>query len=600
MGAEQCMWGVCFIPLDVNGQKFFGFSEFLAGLALMVLAWTIADVRYRFRIRSAPIPLQGITFSVVTSVGVLTLLTDLWRAEQWLVPKGDFLTPASWQAILGGLFLLTFLTWTWFAFIRPPIYGRHNSENYAQTLYRFILKGSSAELAVIADELSYSAQALVRYATDRDRLEYHRPEREDKGKKTLQKVEGYANDLILLIADKRLCRAIVQSSPGTALALFQAMADMKKHAIQIETFAKNIVHEALANKDSFLYHETEGYESGLIGYHKPLSQAMFANYQMVETIGTLLDPDIYGKRKWDAEQWEAYCRMVLMTFRSYVNEGGVSHSFVLYRAKGYIENAASDLDTLNELASAWDSDLYNRLRIVVEFVKDAIKILDEKGVPDHLHIRVRENQGHMRETFYDHIASMIFELIFHASQVRSPRLLCWSIQHSSLWGKLFNYEDLGHAGKVVRFKVRRLLYDEIVEMKRFPNFKAAKILGFCLNVMGLTIRQDGGDKESQPLQRAVLAWTRQNFLWLHQQNPLIAEACLFDGFTFDIENRRIVRTYPAQGLKLEPSYIYLALDPAPIDSKGEVVNIVSTHQSTHNRKSHSKKTRSSRKNAYRV
>lgn len=39
-----------FISLDSTGQKLFGFSEFLAGLALMVLAWTIADVRYRFRV----------------------------------------------------------------------------------------------------------------------------------------------------------------------------------------------------------------------------------------------------------------------------------------------------------------------------------------------------------------------------------------------------------------------------------------------------------------------------------------------------------------------------------------------------------------------
>lgn len=51
---EHCFIGVCFIPLNGSGQTFFGFSEFLTGLALMVLAWTIADVRYRFRIQVAP------------------------------------------------------------------------------------------------------------------------------------------------------------------------------------------------------------------------------------------------------------------------------------------------------------------------------------------------------------------------------------------------------------------------------------------------------------------------------------------------------------------------------------------------------------------
>ena len=570
MTVEQCYIGVCFFPLDGSGQKFFGFSEFLAGLALMVLAWTIADVRYRFRVQTAPIPLRGITFAVVAAIGVLTLLTDLWRAEQWLVPKGNLLTPASWQAILGGMFLLMFLTWTWFAFIRLPTYGRHNAERFAQTLYQFILKGSTAELAVIADELAYSVGALVRHATDRGRLKNYRLEQVDE-KKVAPKVERYANELLLLIADKRLCRAIVESSPGTALALFQAMADLGKHGIQVETFAKNIVNEALANKDSFLYHEAEGYESGLIGYYKPLSQAMFANYEMVETIGTLLDPDIYGKRAWDAAQWEAYCRVVLMTFGSYVKQGYGNHSSVVYRAMDSIQNAASDLYTLNEHASTWNTDSSHRLRVVVEFIKDTVKILDGKGVPDHVRIRVRERHGYPGETFYDHIATMIFEVIFHASAVRSPQWECWSIQRNSVWSKLFNFDHLdGPAGKIVKFKVRRLLYDEIADMKRFPNFKGAKILGFCLNVMGLTVRKDGYDKDSRALQRAILAWTRKNFVWLHGYNPRVAEACLVDSMTFDSENRRLVRTSPAEGLRREPSYIYLELDPVPPEPKPEV------------------------------
>jgi hypothetical protein len=564
---ERCFVGVCFIPLDGSGQKFFGFSEFLAGLALMVLAWTIADVRYRFRVRTAPMPLMGITFSVVAAVGVLTLLTDLWRAERWLVPKGNLLSPASWQALLGALFLLTFLTWTWFAFIRPPTYGKYNDERFAQTLYQFIVKGSPAELPIVADELACSARALVRYATDRGRLKNFRLEREDGRQKDPPKVEAYANDLLLLIADKRLCRAIVESSPGTALAVFHAMAETKKYGIQVETFAKNIVNEALSNRDSFLYHEAEGYETGLIGYHKPLSQAMFANYEMVETIGSLLDPDVYGERQWDAAQWEAYCRVVLMAFRDYVNVGYEGHSFVLYRAKGYIENAASDLYKLNEHTTAWDTDSFRRLRVVIEFVKDAVKILDEKGVPDHVRIRLREKHGHRHETFYDHIASMIFEVIFHASAVKSPRWGCWTIQHNSVWGELFNFNHLdGPAGKVVKFKVRRLLYDEIADMRRFPNVKGAKILGFCLNVMGLTIRQGNYDKDSRALQKALLAWTKKNFTWLNLYNPRVAEACLVDGMTYDAENLQLVRTSPAEGLRREPSHVYFDLDPALSES----------------------------------
>ena len=534
----------------------------------MVLVWTIADVRYRFRVRTAPIPLQGSTFAIVAGVGVLTLLTDLWRAEQWLVPQGGLLTPASWQALLGGVFLLTFLTWTWFAFIRPPTYGRHNAERFAQTLYSLILKGSPTELAVIADELALSARSLVQHATDRGNFKNFDYQREEEKKRVPTKVEAYANDLLLLIADQRLCRAMVESSPGTALAIFKAIGETKKYGIQVETFGKNIVAEAIVNKDSFLFHEAEGYHSGLIGYHKPLSQAMFSNYDMVETIGTLLDPDLPGQKEWGAEQWGAYCRAVLMVLRNYVEEGYRGHSYVLYRAKGYLEHAVFDLYKLDGVAnSSWDDDMQARLRVVVKFIEDAVKILDSKGVPDDLPMRIRDKHGPMLETIYDQIASLIFKVIFAASAVTMPNNQCWWIQHNSVWSKLFNFNRLnGDAGKVVKFKVRRLLYDEVVRMNEFANFKGAKIIGFCLNVMGLTVRTDNYDKDSRALQKAVLRWIKKNFVWLNEHTPRVAGACLVDGMSYDAENRRLVKTYPAEGFRRDPNYVYFDLDPVPDNS----------------------------------
>ena len=38
------------------------------------------------------------------------------------------------------------------------------------------------------------------------------------------------------------------------------------------------------------------------------------------------------------------------------------------------------------------------------------------------------------------------------------------------------------------------------------------------------------------------------------------KACLVDGITYDAENRRLVKTYPAEGLRRDPQYIYLNLD----------------------------------------
>ncbi|WP_223593714.1 hypothetical protein [Pseudomonas sp. A-R-19] len=558
---EKCFAGVCFFPLDLNGSKFFGFSEFLAGLALMVLAWTIGDVRYHFRVQTAPIPLQRATFSIVAIVGVLTLLTDLWRAQGWLVPQGNLLTPPLWQAFLGGIFLLTFLTWAWFAFIRRPTFGKRNAERYAQTLYRHILKGDPTELAVVADELTYSANALVHYATDRGVLRTrHRKQDEDELLPDLPKVEAYANDILLLIADKRLCRVIVESSSGTALAIFDEMGESKKYDIQVEIFAKNIVREALLNTNSFLYHEAMGYESGLIGYHKPLSQAMFGNHKMVETIRTLLDPDGVGRLKWSAVQWEAYCRLVLITLRDYVNKPYWNHSTAFYRAKDYIENAVSGLYKLNAVANTWESDAAQCLRVVMDFIRSAVEILDKKGKPEHVRLRVRVEYGHPRESLYDDIASMIFAIISHASSVISPQWECWSIQHNSIWSPITR-ELNGPSGQVIKFKLRRLLYNEITEMNHFPNFKGAKILGFCLNVMGLKPPKGDYDKENRPLHKAVLGWTKKQYVELQINKPRVAEACLVDGITYDAEKLQIVKTYPANGLRSETSYVSLQLAP---------------------------------------
>lgn len=559
MSSEYIYGFFYFVPLDVNAPKFFGFSEFLAALALMVLAWTIADVRYQFRIRTAPINLEAITFFVVGTVGFLTLLTDLWRAEQWLVPRGNIISPAGWQAFLGWLFLQTFLMWAWFAFIRPPVYSKRNAGRFGKTLYQYILNGSPSELSVISDELAKSAKHLIGYATNRDIANNSTIMTDNE--KLLPKpsmVTVIADDVLRLIADKRFCRAIIESSSRTALKLFEEVSNSKKYGVQIDVFAKNIVSEALSNRDSFLYHETAGYESGFMGYYKPFSNTIFSDYRMVESIGTLLDLD--WKKKLDAAQWEAYYRVVLITFQNYIDQEFWSHSFTLCRAFGYIKEAVSDLYGINGAqAGAGDNDIQAKLRIVVNFINDAIAVLEKKGVPEYLQLRVQKIDK--TNTFYDHIARIIFEIIFAASAVKTPAEESWGIQYVSIWSRLFILESGGNAAKVVNFKVRRLLYDEIAEMNRFPNFKGARILSYCLNVMGFAIREKDYRPHSIALQKAVLSWTKKNFVWLHSYHPEIAEECLVDGITYDEKNQRLLKTYPVNALSRLPKYSYFNLNP---------------------------------------
>lgn len=555
---EKCFYKICFTPLAKDAPKFFGFSEFLAGLALIILAWTIADVRYRFRIQIAPVPLQKLTFTVVVSTGLLTLITDLWRASGWLVIDGVFITSAIWQAFLGGIFFLTFIIWIWFAFINPPLFGKLNSKRYTQTIYRYIVEGVPSSLAIVADELTSSVPKIIKYAPDKEKLS-----EVPKIDKNLSTIEAYANDLLLLIADRRFCRVIVELSPITALALFQAIAEHEKYKIQIGTFAKNLICEALNYHHSFIYQETDGYETGLIGHIKPLTQAIFTNYDMVENIDTMLDAPLWKTEKWEPKQWEAYCRVVLMTIDSFLKRKHLHHSFTIYRAIGYIKHSIDDLYKLNRQSSSFDNKILRQLQIVINFIEEFEKLLGLRQIPQNISLRSIDKEMIFNHTHYDHLANMIFEVICKASSVKSPTSTCWFIQYSMVWSSFFGFSAPDTlVGKIIKFKVRRLIYNEIKNMKNLPNFKGAALLGFCLNVLGLSLENKiNANNDSFGLHKVLIAWTKRNFAWLYTYNPRIAEHCLVDGLTYEPDKFRIVKTYPIQGLKREVSYIYLEVDP---------------------------------------
>jgi hypothetical protein len=169
------------------------------------------------------------------------------------------------------------------------------------------------------------------------------------------------------------------------------------------------------------------------------------------------------------------------------------------------------------------------------------------------------------------IAAMMFEIILAAGYLKGPEPLCWFVQHNLIWGPIFSLHRTA-AYRIVQFKLRRLLYDEICNLGRFPNFKSSRILGFCLAVLGLVVGKRGQyDHEEYALRRVVVAWAKKHFLSLHDVQPYVAETCLLGAISFDPEGARLVRTWP-RNLDLEQHKDYLELDPvdrALIRRRGE-------------------------------
>jgi hypothetical protein len=128
MHCEAEIWGLCFVvPTGGGEQSVFKFADFIAALALLVIVYTLSDVRYRFRLAIAPTRFHLFveTFAVIGIIGFGILLTDVWVAEHWLVPA-SLITAPIWRGMFGFMFVALAMTWMWYAFINPPIFGTKN------------------------------------------------------------------------------------------------------------------------------------------------------------------------------------------------------------------------------------------------------------------------------------------------------------------------------------------------------------------------------------------------------------------------------------------------------------------------------------------
>jgi hypothetical protein len=224
---------------------------------------------------------------------------------------------------------------------------------------------------------------------------------------------------------------------------------------------------------------------------------------------------------------------------------------------GVFESSAMDVSRLKGMDSDfWKTGEYERLNITVRFIRDLVDLMDKCKVP------YRGVWKTKRKTFdgvYNQVANIIFEVIHHAAYVTEPDWTCWSVQHNAVWSDLFTHAH-NKAWRIIRFKVRRLIYDEIRRMDEWPNFKGARLLGLCLNVLGFKGKRTRDIfKESTVLMPPVAAWAKRNYLRLVKDNPQVANACLHGNVTFEPDQKELVKTYPNE-LSNKPSKDVLQLE----------------------------------------
>ena len=561
----KCDWflfDVCLVKASSSSDTIFGFSEFISGLALLVIVYTITDFRYKFRVSTSSIDLHKITFAAIPIIGVGTLATELWVAQSWPTFTWN-ISQALWQSILALTFLILISVWIWFAFIKPPVFNNRNYKKFSNVLYQALLRGNTSELDVISYEIGRSIANIIDMANSPDAKGDGLP----KGHEIY-----FANDIILLLANKKFCDSIAINSPSTAIKYFEKLASLKSiYNNSFSLFAYNLSNSFLNNKNSQLYYESNKFSSDLLGHIKPLSNSLYGDYRLIKKLSNGLSPldvDYSYFQHWDNSQLEKYCASVVLCFKSFLNNKYVgSNTSIFYRAIDLIKSTSmciAHVDTKS--TNIYQSEELERFKIVIDF---AINMTEALNSCDHLNeeikLRIRD---YNEQSVCDYIAELYFEIIHSSAYIKEPVDTCWYIQHNITWYRLMgNFSVRSTAQKIISHKLRRKIYDAICEFSKYPNYMVARYLGFCINVLWIKSHLSPKNDNGYALRKAMIKWLRANYLKLRAEEAILADACLMDGIGFDEDKQAIYKTYRSRPGRPTPrEYFYLIEKTQPVGS----------------------------------
>ena len=256
----------------------------------------------------------------------------------------------------------------------------------------------------------------------------------------------------------------------------------------------------------------------------------------------------------------AYCRAASELLKDYLKstEGrGWIESTSIRSVFRNLAHASTGVYRLDGTEDYRQTKEYERLRAIVRFIRNVAEILEEDATPMRIW---RLQEAHRGDNIYDLVARLIFEVIDNVAAVSGPSWTTWVLQHNTVWADITNFMP-EKAGRIIHFKLRRILYEKIKDIGASPDFRKARLVGYLMNVLGVELldRHIEGLEKHYPLHLMVLDLVKKNYGTILEEYPEVAKACLPGSLSYDGVERRIVMTY-GSFLGREPSRSYLTLD----------------------------------------
>lgn len=536
-------------------------SGFLGILAFSVAVFTLTSPRFQIRQATAIIPFRPLFFSTLLVSAVISFSIEALIIYEVRFP--NFLNPNTINYLIAATISALIIYWMKICFIQPPRFSKFTAKQFFKQTYVHIANGSREEMLAVAREIMREAPRLIHYTP---RLKQHHFRNETPLK--LSALQTHAYYLNSLLSDTRFCDAIAKEIPSFPAHMVEVAVELKRYDAPIQLMVKRTVIAMLSNPGSALFVENEWLNQGFIGNTKPITRSIFGNWHLLESyelgLEAPLDLNYPYARSWDTDTWRVYFGMAREYVRGLTSKGqanwdthGIRH--ILQTTKNAFEQLG-DLkkyeDTFSPNNPRWHAREAN------EFLRDLVKAFDKSDGSVGFDRKDDFRRG--RDLSSD-IANLYFESIFNAAQVNTKEFRMWDVQRNTVWAAIGDHEVRDtRIMKMVRRKLRRMIWDEIVRMDDFPNYKGAAYIRFCLNVLGFydpsAHRKDSFERDNWVLAKVVTRWVKENYQMISVSHPPVAEAMLPANIEYDRDAQTLVRTHD-DTLTGVPRLKIFALDP---------------------------------------
>jgi len=518
-------------------------SAFIGIIAFAVAVFTLASPKYQFRQATALLPFRTVFFVVLVISAVFTILIEAFVMYGVKFPA--FFKPNTANYFIAVAIAFLILYWMKISFIWPPKFSRLTAGRFGRQAFVFITNGNREDLLAVAQELMREFPRLISHSPV-----IKNPYIDEKEPLKLTAAQGYANDIFLLIADPRFCKVVADEIPILPARLCEEMVHLKRFDAPAHRFIRRIVIELLGKPGSALFVENEWLAQSFAGEVKPITRSIFYYWHLLEKFERGLESplalDYPHARNWDTDTWRVYFGLALeyvrgLTSSTHRNSNVRGVDFILqttqvaYQEIGNLERYENSFDPHNPY---WHASEAN------DFLTEFVKIFSESG--EHVYF-VRTDRHFYGHDLSSRVARLLNEAVLKASLVNTKEFRMWQIQHNLIWNSIQRQLDSDtKIWKMVRRKLRRLIWDEVKEMDHFPNHKGAIYIRFCLNVLGFydekVHRRDSLKKDSWVLAKVVSEWVAKNYQTIVESHPPVAEAMLPADIVYDPEKQVLVRT----------------------------------------------------------